>query len=79
MAVASSHLAAETVLLLDDKARETAELPRITADDIQQHSEQPVTGPWSPAESRLAAAARHGGRAVVQLSRSTRCPPPSSP
>ncbi|MGW3423747.1 SLC13 family permease [Streptomyces phaeochromogenes] len=54
LAVASSHLAAETVLLTTTRRADRRTPVRITADDIQQHSEQPVTGPWSPAESRCA-------------------------
>ncbi|MGX1908889.1 SLC13 family permease [Streptomyces phaeochromogenes] len=54
LAVASSHLAAETVLLTTTRRTDRRTPVRITADDIQQHSEQPVTGPWSPAESRCA-------------------------
>ncbi len=54
LAVASSHLAAETVLLTTTRREDRRSPVRITADDIQRHSEQPVTGPWSPAESRCA-------------------------
>ncbi|WP_192583637.1 SLC13 family permease [Streptomyces albicerus] len=54
LAVVSSHLAAETVLLTTTRRADRRSPVRITADDIQQHSEQPVTGPWSPAESRCA-------------------------
>ncbi|MFD9189700.1 SLC13 family permease [Streptomyces phaeochromogenes] len=54
LAVASSHLAAETVLLTTTRRADRRTPVRITADDIQRHSEQPVTGPWSPAESRCA-------------------------
>ncbi|MFF3482425.1 SLC13 family permease [Streptomyces sp. NPDC002701] len=54
LAVVSSHLAAETVLLTTTRWADRRTPVRVTADDIQQHSEQPVTGPWSPAESRCA-------------------------
>ncbi|MFE9685225.1 SLC13 family permease [Streptomyces sp. NPDC006285] len=54
LAVVSSHLAAETVLLTTTRRADRRTPVRVTADDIQQHSEQPVTGPWSPAESRCA-------------------------
>ncbi|TLS41349.1 SLC13 family permease [Streptomyces montanus] len=54
LAVASSHLAAEVVLLTTTRRADRRSPVRITADDIQRHSEQPVTGPWSPAESRCA-------------------------
>lgn len=52
LAVASSHLAAEVVLLTTTRRADRRDPVRITADDIQRHSEQPVTGPWSSAESR---------------------------
>lgn len=52
LAVASSHLAAEVVLLTTTKRADRRGPVRITADDIQRHSENPVTGPWSSAESR---------------------------
>ncbi|WP_221355554.1 SLC13 family permease [Streptomyces beigongshangae] len=54
LAVASSHLAAEAVLLTTTRRVDRRAPVRITAADIQRHSEQPVTGPWSPAESRCA-------------------------
>ncbi|MGP4042650.1 SLC13 family permease [Streptomyces sp. 2A115] len=54
LAVASSHLAAEAVLLTSTRRSDRRSPVRITADDIQRHSEQPVTGPWSPTESRCA-------------------------
>ncbi|MFJ5259220.1 SLC13 family permease [Streptomyces sp. NPDC088387] len=54
LAVASSHLAAEVVLLTTTRRADRRLPVRITADDIQQHTEEPVTGPWSPAESRCA-------------------------
>ncbi|GGK56802.1 transporter [Streptomyces flaveus] len=52
LAVASSHLAAEVVLLTTTRRADRRGPVRITADDIQRHSENPVTGPWSSAESR---------------------------
>ncbi|WP_461059555.1 SLC13 family permease [Streptomyces pseudoechinosporeus] len=52
LAVASSHLAAEVVLLTTTRRADRRGPVRITTDDIQRHSEQPVTGPWSSAESR---------------------------
>ncbi|WP_181811204.1 SLC13 family permease [Streptomyces ipomoeae] len=54
LAIASSHLAAETVLLTTTRRADRRGAVRITVEDIQRHSEQPVTGPWSPAESRCA-------------------------
>ncbi|MEV7285694.1 SLC13 family permease [Streptomyces sp. NPDC093252] len=54
LAVVSSHLAAEVVLLTTTR-RADRKLPvEISAADIQQHTEEPVTGPWSAAESRCA-------------------------
>ncbi|MFJ9124916.1 SLC13 family permease [Streptomyces sp. NPDC102340] len=54
LAVASSHLAAEAVLLTTTRRADRAGPVRITLDDLQEHSEQPVTGPWEPAETRCA-------------------------
>jgi solute carrier family 13 (sodium-dependent dicarboxylate transporter), member 2/3/5 len=54
LAVVSSHLAAELVLLTTTRRADRAEPVRITAEDVQEHSEQPVTGPWSQAEARCA-------------------------
>ncbi|WAU80127.1 SLC13 family permease [Streptomyces sp. Qhu-G9] len=54
LAVVSSHLAAEAVLLTTTRRSDRRTPVRITADDIQRHSERPVTGPWTPAESRCA-------------------------
>ncbi|TQE21812.1 SLC13 family permease [Streptomyces ipomoeae] len=54
LAIVSSHLAAETVLLTTTRRADRLGAVRITVEDIQRHSEQPVTGPWSPAESRCA-------------------------
>jgi anion transporter len=54
LAIVSSHLAAEAVLLTTTRRADRRGPVRITVEDIQHHSEQPVTGPWSPAESRCA-------------------------
>ncbi|MFD4987811.1 SLC13 family permease [Streptomyces sp. NPDC058372] len=54
LAVASSHLAAEAVLLTTTRRADRKGPVRISADDIQEHSESPVTGPLSPAEARCA-------------------------
>lgn len=54
LAVVSSHLAAEAVLLTTTRRADRKGPVRITLDDLQEHSEQPVTGPWEPAETRCA-------------------------
>lgn len=54
LAVVSSHLAAEAVLLTTTRREDRRGPVEITVEEIQSHSEQPVTGPWSPAESRCA-------------------------
>ncbi|WP_187370079.1 SLC13 family permease [Streptomyces boluensis] len=54
LAVASSHLAAETVLLTTTRRADRRGPVHITAEQIQEHSEQPVTGPLSAAEARCA-------------------------
>ncbi|WP_306321331.1 MULTISPECIES: SLC13 family permease [unclassified Streptomyces] len=54
LAVATSHLAAEAVLLTTTRRADRAGPVRITMDDLQEHSEKPVTGPWEPAETRCA-------------------------
>ncbi|WP_405648720.1 SLC13 family permease [Streptomyces uncialis] len=54
LAVVSSHLAAEVVLFTTTKRADRKGPVHITAEQIQEHSEQPVTGPWSAAESRCA-------------------------
>ncbi|MHB9754206.1 SLC13 family permease [Streptomyces sp. BYX5S] len=54
LAVASSHLAAEAVLLTTTRRADRAGPVRITMEDLQEHSEKPVTGPWEPAETRCA-------------------------
>ncbi|MCZ9354520.1 SLC13 family permease [Streptomyces mutabilis] len=54
LAVASSHLAAETVLLTTTRRADRGGPVHITAEEIQRHSEDPVTGPWTQAEKRCA-------------------------
>ncbi|MFF5478896.1 SLC13 family permease [Streptomyces sp. NPDC012935] len=54
LAVASSHLAAEAVLLTTTRRADRKGAVRITAEQIQEHSDHPVTGPWSQAEKRCA-------------------------
>lgn len=54
LAIVSSHLAAEAVLLTTTRREDRRGRVKITVEEIQSHSEQPVTGPWSPAESRSA-------------------------
>ncbi|MGW5042293.1 SLC13 family permease [Streptomyces parvulus] len=52
LAVASSHLAAETVLLTTTRRADRAGPVHITAEELQRHSDSPVTGPWTQAEKR---------------------------
>jgi sodium-dependent dicarboxylate transporter 2/3/5 len=54
LAVVSSHLAAEVVLLTTTRRADRRGPVRVTADDLQAHSEQPVTGPLEPGEARCA-------------------------
>ncbi|MFB7932153.1 SLC13 family permease [Streptomyces sp. NPDC056039] len=54
LAVASSHLAAELVLLTTTRRADRRGPVSIAPEQIQEHSEQPVTGPWSQAEKRCA-------------------------
>ncbi|MBA2811873.1 anion permease [Streptomyces sp. KM273126] len=54
LAVVSSHLAAEAVLLTTTRRADRRGPVHITAEQIQQHSDRPVTGPWSQAETRCA-------------------------
>ncbi|MFF8969006.1 SLC13 family permease [Streptomyces sp. NPDC014995] len=54
LATASSHLAAEAVLLTTTRRADRRGPVRITAEQIQEHSDRPVTGPWSQAETRCA-------------------------
>ncbi|WP_030622504.1 SLC13 family permease [Streptomyces sclerotialus] len=54
LAVASSHLAAEAVLLTTTRRADRRGPVRITAEQIQEHSDKPVTGPLSTDETRCA-------------------------
>ncbi|MDG4864799.1 SLC13 family permease [Streptomyces sp. T-3] len=54
LAVASSHLAAEAVLLTTTGRADRRGPVRITAEQIQEHSDRAVTGPLSSAETRCA-------------------------
>ncbi|KDN75165.1 transporter [Streptomyces olindensis] len=54
LAVVSSHVAAELVMLTTTRRADRRGPVRITPEQIQEHSEQPVTGPWSQAEKRCA-------------------------
>lgn len=54
LAVASSHLAAEAVLLTTTRREDRKGPVHITVAQLQEHSEQPVTGAWEPAETRCA-------------------------
>lgn len=54
LAVASSHLAAEAVLLTTTRRADRRGPVHITVEQLQEHSEQPVTGAWEPAETRCA-------------------------
>lgn len=54
LAIASSHLTAEAVLLTTTRRAERRGDVRITVEDIQRHSEATVTGPLSPPEARAA-------------------------
>ncbi|WP_164904789.1 SLC13 family permease [Streptomyces cyaneus] len=54
LAVASSHLAAEAVLLTTTRRTDRKGAVHITPEQIQEHSDHPVTGPWSQAEKRCA-------------------------
>ncbi|MEU8985218.1 SLC13 family permease [Streptomyces sp. NPDC048558] len=54
LAVASSHLAAEAVLLTTTRRADRKAPVRITPEQIQEHSDDPVTGTWSQAEKRCA-------------------------
>ncbi|MEU5463469.1 SLC13 family permease [Streptomyces althioticus] len=54
LAVVSSHVAAETVLLTATRRADRTGPVRITAEEIQRHSDRPVTGPWTQAEKRCA-------------------------
>lgn len=54
LAIVSSHLAAEAVLLTTTRRADREGPVAIAAEDIQAHSDRPVTGPWEPAETRCA-------------------------
>ncbi|KPC67547.1 SLC13 family permease [Streptomyces coelicoflavus] len=54
LAVTSSHLAAEAVLLTTTRRADREGPVHITAEEIQRHSDRPVTGPWTQAEKRCA-------------------------
>ncbi|WP_210587326.1 SLC13 family permease [Streptomyces sp. GESEQ-35] len=54
LAVASSHLAAEAVLLTTTRRADRRGPVHITAEQIQRHTDTPVTGPWTQAETRCA-------------------------
>ncbi|MGW0816916.1 SLC13 family permease [Streptomyces viridiviolaceus] len=54
LAVASSHLAAEAVLWTTTRRADRKGPVRITAEEIQRHSDSPVTGPWTQDEKRCA-------------------------
>ncbi|MGW6274041.1 SLC13 family permease [Streptomyces sp. NPDC055060] len=54
LAVASSHLAAEAVLLTTTRRADREGPVHITVEQLQEHSEQPVTGAWEPGETRCA-------------------------
>ncbi|MGW9492816.1 SLC13 family permease [Streptomyces prasinus] len=54
LAVASSHLAAEAVLLTTTRRADRAGPVHVTAEEIQRHSDRPVTGPWAQSEKRCA-------------------------
>ncbi|MFF7390495.1 SLC13 family permease [Streptomyces scabiei] len=54
LAIVSSHLAAEAVLLTTTRRADRRGPVRVTVEEIQLHSERPVSGPWSAAESRCA-------------------------
>ncbi|WEV28264.1 SLC13 family permease [Streptomyces sp. 71268] len=54
LAIASSHLAAEVVLLTMTRRADRQGPVRITAEQLQEHTPHPVTGPLSAAETRCA-------------------------
>ncbi len=54
LAVVSSHLAAEVVLLTTTRRADRRGPVRVTAEEIEQHSERPVSGRLSPTETRCA-------------------------
>ncbi|MEU5166125.1 MULTISPECIES: SLC13 family permease [Streptomyces] len=54
LAVVSSHLAAEAVLLTTTRRADRRGPVRIGVGEIQEHSDRPVTGPLEPGEARCA-------------------------
>ncbi|MFD7546713.1 SLC13 family permease [Streptomyces sp. NPDC059578] len=54
LAVVSSHLAAEVVLFTTTRREDRKGPVHITVEQIQEHSDHPVTGPWEAAETRCA-------------------------
>ncbi|WP_190121763.1 SLC13 family permease [Streptomyces inusitatus] len=54
LAVVSSHLAAEAVLFTTTRREDRGGPVHITAEEIQKHSDKPVTGPLEAAETRCA-------------------------
>ncbi|MCX5410958.1 SLC13 family permease [Streptomyces sp. NBC_00059] len=54
LAVVSSHLAAELVLFTTTRREDRRGPVHISVEEIQEHSEKPVTGPLEPGEARCA-------------------------
>ncbi|GGU37276.1 SLC13 family permease [Streptomyces daghestanicus] len=54
LAVVSSHLAAEAVLLTSTRRADRKGPVRVTPKEIQRHADSPVTGPWTQGEKRCA-------------------------
>ncbi|MFE9725460.1 SLC13 family permease [Streptomyces sp. NPDC005794] len=54
LAVVSSHLAAELVLLTTTRRADRRGPVRISVEEIQEHSDKPVSGPLEPGEARCA-------------------------
>ncbi|MFD7968089.1 SLC13 family permease [Streptomyces clavifer] len=54
LAVVSSHLAAELVLLTTTRRADRRGPVHISVEEIQEHSDKPVTGPLEPGEARCA-------------------------
>ncbi|MER5551106.1 SLC13 family permease [Streptomyces sp. NPDC002793] len=54
LAVVASHLAAELVLLTTTRREDRQGPVRITVEEIQEHSDKPVTGPLEAGEARCA-------------------------
>jgi anion transporter len=55
LAVVSSHLAAEAVLLTTTRREDRRAPVKISAAQLQEHSDRPLSGPLTPAEARCAA------------------------